>query len=49
MNELNSDAESERRAGYYYQSDIQEGVFRYIYSRVQQKRSELEVALGLNK
>jgi hypothetical protein len=30
MNELNSDAESERRATHYYQPEIQEGVFRYI-------------------
>jgi SWI/SNF-related matrix-associated actin-dependent regulator of chromatin subfamily D len=47
MNELNSDAEAERRANYYYQPEIQEGIFRYIYGRVQQKRTELEVSLGI--
>jgi len=47
MNELNSDAESERRADHFYQPVIQEGVFRYIYGRVQQKRQELEVSLGV--
>ncbi|KAI6236236.1 SWI/SNF-related matrix-associated actin-dependent regulator of chromatin subfamily D member 1 [Aphelenchoides besseyi] len=47
INEMNSDTESERRADFYYQPHIQEGVYRYIYGRVQQKRQELEVSLGL--
>jgi SWI/SNF-related matrix-associated actin-dependent regulator of chromatin subfamily D len=41
------EAELERRAEYFHQPQIQEGVFRYIYSKVQQKRAELEASLGV--
>lgn len=42
-----ADYELERRADKYVQPDVQEGVYRYIYGKVQQKRFELETALGL--
>ncbi|KAI1712412.1 SWIB/MDM2 domain-containing protein [Ditylenchus destructor] len=47
ISEVNSDFEQERRADMYYQSHTQEGVFRYIYGKVQQKRVELEATLGV--
>ncbi|KAI6239553.1 SWI/SNF-related matrix-associated actin-dependent regulator of chromatin subfamily D member 1 [Aphelenchoides fujianensis] len=47
INEINTDTEAERRADYYHQPQIEEGVYRYIYGRIQQKRQELEVSLGL--
>lgn len=47
MTEIYGDSETERRAEYYYQPQILEGTFRYIYHKVQQKRAELESALGI--
>ncbi|KAI1704728.1 SWIB/MDM2 domain-containing protein [Ditylenchus destructor] len=47
ISEVNSDFEQERRADMYYQPNTQEGVFRHIYSKVQQKRMELEATLGV--
>ncbi|KAI1707642.1 SWIB/MDM2 domain-containing protein [Ditylenchus destructor] len=49
ISEVNSDFEQERRADVFYQSHTQEGVFRYIYGKVQQKRFELEATLGVKK
>lgn len=47
MTDSNDDYETERRAEFYYQPAIQEGTFRYIYQKVQQKRAELESTLGV--
>lgn len=47
MTEVYGDSEAERRAEYYYQPQIMEGTFRYIYHKVQQKRAELESTLGI--
>lgn len=42
-----NDNELERRVEKYLQPDVQEGVYRYIYGKVQQKRFELECTLGV--
>lgn len=47
MTDTNDECESERKAEFYYQPAIQEGTFRYIYQKVQQKRAELESTLGV--
>ncbi|KAK6101453.1 SWIB/MDM2 domain family protein [Brugia pahangi] len=47
MTEVFGDSEAERHAEYYYQPQIMEGTFRYIYHKVQQKRAELESTLGI--
>lgn len=47
MTDSTDDYEAERRAEFYYQPAIQEGTFRYIYQKVQQKRAELESTLGV--
>ncbi|KAF1565761.1 UNVERIFIED_CONTAM: Brahma-associated protein of 60 kDa, partial [Eudyptes robustus] len=47
INEQQMDQEQERRADHYYQPHIQEGVFRYLYGKVQQRRQELEYMLGV--
>ncbi|VDO07724.1 unnamed protein product [Brugia timori] len=47
MTEIFGDSEAERHAEYYYQPQIMEGTFRYIYHKVQQKRAELESTLGI--
>ncbi|KAF8358874.1 ham-3 [Pristionchus pacificus] len=47
MSEYGGEGEIERKAEYYFQPSVQEGVFRYIYQRVQQKRAELEQSLGV--
>lgn len=39
--------EEERRADYYYKPWSQEAVCRYFYGKVQQRRMELEQALGI--
>lgn len=40
-------AEEERRAEYYTEQWSYEAVSRYFYNKVQQKRAELEQALGI--
>ncbi|KAK0421167.1 hypothetical protein QR680_015092 [Steinernema hermaphroditum] len=47
MTEAATEAEFERQADCYFQPVVQEGVYRYIYSKVQQKRAELEQSLGV--
>lgn len=47
MSEQCGEAERERRAESYMQPTVQEGVFRYIYQKVQLKRAELEQSLGV--
>jgi SWI/SNF-related matrix-associated actin-dependent regulator of chromatin subfamily D len=46
MTGKNAELENERRVERYMQPQMQEGVFRYLYNKVQQKRKELE--LGIN-
>jgi len=47
MTDVVGNPEEERRAEFYEQSWTQEAVCRYFYSKVQQKRAELEQALGI--
>jgi SWI/SNF-related matrix-associated actin-dependent regulator of chromatin subfamily D len=47
MTDVVGNPEEERRAGFYYQPWAQEAVCRYFYGKVQQKRAELEQALGI--
>uniref|UniRef100_A0A8W8MAS6 SWI/SNF-related matrix-associated actin-dependent regulator of chromatin subfamily D member 1 n=1 Tax=Magallana gigas TaxID=29159 RepID=A0A8W8MAS6_MAGGI len=47
MTDVVGNPEEERRADYYYQPWSQEAVCRYFYSKVQQRRMELEQALGI--
>ena len=39
--------EEERRSEFYQQGWAHEAVHRYFYSKVQQKRAELEQVLGI--
>ncbi|CAH1396583.1 unnamed protein product [Nezara viridula] len=47
MTDVVGNPEEERRAEFYYQNWAQEAVCRYFYTKVQQKRAELEQALGI--
>ncbi|XP_039296996.1 brahma-associated protein of 60 kDa isoform X2 [Nilaparvata lugens] len=47
MTDVVGNPEEERRSEYYYQPWAQEAVCRYFYTKVQQKRAELEQALGI--
>ncbi|XP_046846728.1 SWI/SNF-related matrix-associated actin-dependent regulator of chromatin subfamily D member 1-like isoform X1 [Xenia sp. Carnegie-2017] len=47
MTDVAGNPEEERRADFYYLPWSQEAVCRYFYSKVQQKRAELEQALGI--
>ncbi|KAK3746973.1 hypothetical protein QZH41_002530 [Actinostola sp. cb2023] len=47
MTDVVGNPEQERRADFYYLPWSQEAVCRYFYSKVQQKRAELEQALGI--
>ncbi|XP_050441009.1 brahma-associated protein of 60 kDa [Adelges cooleyi] len=47
MTDVVGNPEEERRAEFYYQPWTQEAVNRYFYSKVQQKRAELEHQLGI--
>ncbi|XP_062569941.1 SWI/SNF-related matrix-associated actin-dependent regulator of chromatin subfamily D member 1-like isoform X3 [Saccostrea cucullata] len=47
MTDVVGNPEEERRADYYYQPWSQEAVCRYFYGKVQQRRMELEQALGI--
>ncbi|XP_001638238.3 SWI/SNF-related matrix-associated actin-dependent regulator of chromatin subfamily D member 1 isoform X1 [Nematostella vectensis] len=47
MTDVVGNPEEERRADFYYLPWSQEAVCRYFYSKVQQKRAELEQALGI--
>ena len=48
MTDVVGNPEEERRGEFYEQSWTQEAVCRYFYSKVQQKRAELEQALGIH-
>ena len=47
MTDIVGNPEEERRGEFYEQSWTQEAGCRYFYSKVQQKRAELEQALGI--
>ncbi|KAF6209866.1 hypothetical protein GE061_015619 [Apolygus lucorum] len=47
MTDVTGNPEEERRAEFYYQNWAEEAVCRYFYTKVQQKRAELEQALGI--
>lgn len=47
MTDVVGNPEEERHAEFYYQTWAQEAVCRYFYSKVQQRRAELEQALGI--
>lgn len=47
ITDVNGNAEEERKAEFYYEPWADEAVCRYFYSKVQQKRSELEQVLGV--
>nr|CAD7440630.1 unnamed protein product [Timema bartmani] len=47
MTDVVGNPEEERRADFFYQPWAQEAVCRYFYTKVQQKRAELEQALGI--
>ncbi|KAG1714700.1 Brahma-associated protein [Nymphon striatum] len=47
MTDVVGNPEEERFAEFYYQPWAQEAVCRYFYGKVQQKRAELEQALGI--
>ncbi|KAB7494973.1 Brahma-associated protein [Armadillidium nasatum] len=47
MTDVVGSPEEERRAVYYYQPWTNEAVNRYFYTKIQQKRAELEQALGI--
>lgn len=47
MTEQSQDFELERHADHFFQPHTQEGVYRYIYGKVVQKRMELEATLGV--
>lgn len=47
MTDVVGNPEEERRADFYHQRWSTEAVYRYFYGKVQQKRAELEQALGI--
>ncbi len=47
MADLNGNPEEERKAEFYYEPWADEAVCRYFYSKVQQKRNELDQVLGV--
>lgn len=47
MTDVVGNPEEERRSDFYYQRWAQEAVCRYFYGKVQQRRAELEQALGI--
>ncbi|RDD40204.1 SWI/SNF-related matrix-associated actin-dependent regulator of chromatin subfamily D member 1 [Trichoplax sp. H2] len=47
MEGIAGNIEDERKSKYYYQPWAQEAVCRYLYSKVQERRVELETALGI--
>lgn len=47
MTDQSGNPEEERLSDFFYQPWTQEAVCRYFYSKVQQRRIELEQALGI--
>jgi len=48
MTDVAGNPEEERHTDFYYQPWAQEAVCRYFYQKIQQKRAELDSALGIN-
>ena len=46
MTDVVGNPEQERKAEFYYKPSIQEGVSRYFYNKVQQRKAEIDHALG---
>lgn len=46
MKDVVGNPEEERKAEFYYKPAIQEGVSRYFYNKVMQRKAELEQVLG---
>ena len=47
MTDVAGNPEEERHTDFYYQPWAQEAVCRYFYQKIQQKRAELDTALGV--
>lgn len=47
MLDLNGNPEEERRSQFFQESWTDEAVSRYFYNKIQQRRGELEQALGI--
>ncbi len=47
MTDQTGNPEEERNFDFFFQSWTQEAVCRYFYGKVQQRRAELEQALGI--
>ena len=47
MTDVVGNPEEERHAEYFYQTWVNEAVNRYFYNKIQQRRAELEQALGI--
>ncbi len=47
MTDVAGNPEEERHTDFYYQPWAQEAVCRYFYQKIQQKRAELDSALGI--
>lgn len=47
MTDVAGNPEEERRAEFYYQPWTHEAVSRYFFTKVNQKRAELEQVLGI--
>jgi len=47
MTDVTGSPEEERRVDYYYQPWVSEGVCRYFYGKIQQKRAELDSSMGV--
>ena len=46
---IEGDPEEERKAEFYQKDWLKEGVCRYFYAKVQQRRAELERDLGVRQ
>ena len=49
MLNIEGDPEEERKADFYQADWLKEGVCRYFYAKVQQRRAELERDLGVRQ
>ena len=49
MTNVEGDPEEERKADFYQKDWLKEGVCRYFYAKVQQRRAELERDLGVRQ
>ena len=49
MQNVEGDPENERKADFYQKDWLKEGVCRYFYAKVQQRRAQLERDLGVRQ